>query len=133
MRWPRLLRPTTYLSPVSRVALMTFVWAHRHEVLRWGRSLYDQLVTRRDLGPAKLARIGGLLATIATRDELRNAPQLRKVSLHGDRVDLDVDERWPLLPALVDRVRRVKGVREVRINGRVVDAQRTATRVAIPA
>ena len=67
----RLLRPTSYLNPVTRVAIMTFVWAHRHEVLRWGRSLYDQLVTRRDLGPKRIARVASLLITIASREELR--------------------------------------------------------------
>ena len=133
MRLPRLFSPTTYLGSMSRVAIMTFVWAHRHEVLRWGRSLYDQLITRRDLGPAKVARIGSLLATIAMREDLRNAPQLRKVSLHGDRVDLDVDERWALLPTLVSRVRGVKGVREIRVNGRVLDAEQGPPPEAIPA
>jgi hypothetical protein len=133
MRLPRLLRPTTYLGSMSRVAIMTFVWAHRHEVLRWGRSLSDQLITQRQLGPAKLARIGSLLATIAVRDDLRNAPQLRKVTLHGDRVDLDVDERWALLPTLVSRVRGVKGVREIRVNGRVLDAEQGPPPEAIPA
>src|SRR5262245_41816176 len=133
MRLPRLLRPTWLLNPVSRVAIMTFVWAHRHEVLRWGRSLYDQLITQRELGPTKLARIGSLLATIAVRDELRNAPQLRKVTLHGDRVDLDVDETWSLLPTLVERVGDVKGVREVRVNGRPTTARSAARRTAIPA
>ena len=73
---------------------------------------------RRDLGPARVARVASLLAAIAMRDDLRNAPQLRKVSLHGDRVDLDVDERWALLPTLIARVRSVKGVREIRVNGR---------------
>ena len=129
----RLLRPTSYLNPVTRVAIMTFVWAHRHEVLRWGRSLYDQLVTRRDLGPKRIARVASLLITIASRVELRNAPQLRKVSLHGDRVDLDVDERWELLPTLVTRVRGVKGVHEIRINGRVLDAAQAPPPDAISA
>ena len=133
MRWPRLLRPTAYLSPVSRVALMTFVWAHRHEVLRWGRSLYDQLVTRRDLGPTRLARVASLLVTIASREELRNAPQLRRVSLHGDRVDLDVDEHWELLPTLIRRVRGVKGIGEIRVNGRVLDPEQAPPPDAISA
>jgi len=112
---------------------MTFVWAHRHEVLRWGRSLYDQLVTRRDLGPTRLARVAALLATIASREELRNAPQLRKVSLHGDRVDLDVDEHWELLPTLIRRVRGVKGISEIRLNGRVLDAEQAPPPDAISA
>jgi hypothetical protein len=133
MRLPRLLRPTTYLNPVSKVAIATFLWAHRHEVMRWGRSLYDHLIIRRDLGPVRAARVGSLLAVIAMRDDLRNAPQLRKVSLHGDRVDLDVDERWPMLPTLVARVRGVKGIREVRVNGTIVDTAVAPARSAIPA
>jgi hypothetical protein len=134
MRLRRLLRPTSYLTPVSKVAIATFLWAHRHEVMRWGRSLYEHLVVRRDLGPVRAARVASLLAVIAMRDDLRNAPQLRKVSLHGDRVDLDVDERWPLLPTLIARVRGVKGIREVRVNGTTVDpADAAAPRAAIPA
>jgi len=133
MRLPRLLRPTSYLNPVSKVAIATFLWAHRHEVMRWGRSLYEHLVVRRDLGPARAARVANLLTVIAMRDDLRNAPQLRKVALHGDRVDLDVDERWPLLPTLVARVRSVKGIREVRVNGTTVDPTAASTRAAIPA
>ena len=71
----------------------------------------------------RLARVASLLVTIASREELRNAPQLRKVSLHGDRVDLDVDEHWELLPTLIRRVRGVKGIGEIRINGRVLDPE----------
>jgi hypothetical protein len=33
----RLFSPRSVLNPVSRVALATFAWNHRHEVLRWGR------------------------------------------------------------------------------------------------
>jgi hypothetical protein len=129
----RLLRPASYLTPVGKVAIATFLWAHRHEVMRWGRSLYEHFVVRRDLGPMRAARVGSLLAVIAMRDDLRNAPQLRKVSLHGDRVDLDVDERWPLLPTLVARVGGVKGIREVRVNGMPVDPTDAPARAAIPA
>jgi hypothetical protein len=111
------LRPWTLLNPVSRVALATFAWNHRHEILRWGRTLYDQLVGRTDVSPARAVRTGKVLLAIASDDRLRNAKQLRKVTMVGDTVDLTVDERWSLLPRLVDRVRSVDGVGVVTVNG----------------
>jgi hypothetical protein len=109
--FPKLLRP------FSRMALITFAWNHRHEVMRWGRTLYDQLVGRTDVSPARALRTGQLLFAIATDDRLRNAKELRKVTMVDDTVDLTVDERWSLLPHLVDRVRGVKGVSAITING----------------
>ena len=55
-----MLRPRTLLNPVSRVALATFAWKHRHEILRWGRSLYEQLIgqPRRVTGPCGADRAG---------------------------------------------------------------------------
>ena len=123
----RLFRPLPLLTPVGRAAVMAFVWRHRHEVLRWGRSLYLQFVTDRDATPARAARTGKLLFTIASHPEFRDAPQLRKVTLHGDVVDLDVDPRWDLLPDLVERVAGVKGVTQVRVNGQPA-AQATGRR-----
>ena len=112
-----LLRPRLLLNPVSRVALATFAWKHRHEILRWGRSLYEQLIGQRDVSPARAVRVGRVLLAVASDESLRNAPELRRVSLHGDVVDLDVDHRWSELPRLVDRVKRVSGVRTVVVNG----------------
>ena len=68
-----------------------------------------------------------LLYAIASEESLRNAKQLRKVTMVDDTVDLDVDERWPKLDRLVDRVWSVKGVRTITVNGRVrrADAART--------
>ena len=60
-----------------------------------------------------------MLFAIASDDALRNAKQLRKVTMTGDDVDLEVDERWSQVPRLVERVRSVKGVRHVTVNGRV--------------
>ena len=113
----RLLWPRSLLNPVSRVALATFAWNHRHEVLRWGRSLYDQLIGRTDVSPARALRTGQLLYAIASDDQLRNARQLRKVTMIGDDVDLTVDESWHELPRLVERVEGVKGVRQITVNG----------------
>ena len=114
---PRSLRPSRILNPVSRVAIATFAWNHRHEILRWGRTLYDQVVGRTDVSPSRALRTGAVLFAIASDSRFRNAKQLRKVTYVGDHVDLDVDERWRELPRLVERIRGVKGVGVVTVNG----------------
>lgn len=122
-----LLRPRGLLNPVSRLALAAFAWNHRHEILRWGRTLYDQVIGRTDVSPVRAVRTGTLLYVIASDDVLRNAKQLRRVTMVGDDVDLEVDETWSQLPRLVERVRSVKGVRSVSINGG--NDQRQAARI----
>ena len=112
-----LLRPLSLFNPVSRLALASVTWKHRHEILRWGRSLHEQLIAQHDVSPARAILIGRVLLAIATDDTLRNAPQLRQVSLRGDVVDLEVDARWKGLPRLVERVEGVDGVRSVTVNG----------------
>ena len=119
--------PRWVLNPVSRMALITFAWNHRHEVFRWGRSLWEQLIGRGDVSPQRALRTGMLLYAIASEESLRNAKQLRKVTMVDDTVDLAVDERWSELDRLVERVWSVKGVRTITVNGRVrrADAART--------
>src|SRR3954467_13142129 len=102
--WPRSL-----VTPLTRMALMTLAWNHRHEIGRWGRTLYDQLVERSDLSPARAVRTGRLLFAIASDDELRNAKQLRKVTLVDDTVDLQVDDRWSALSRAVAVIHAVPG------------------------
>jgi hypothetical protein len=111
------LRPTSLLNPLSRMALVTFAWNHRHEISRWGRTLHEQLVGRTDVSPARAVRTGKVLFAIASDDRLRNAKQLRKVTMVADTVDLSVDETWSQLPRLLDRVGGVKGVVTVTVNG----------------
>jgi len=120
------LGPRALLNPFSRVAVATFAWNHRHEVMRWGRTLYDQVVGRTDVSPAHAVRTGRLLFAIASDERLRNAKQLRRVTAIDDTVDLEVDERWAELPHLLARVRGVKGVDHVTVNG-------TVSRPPIPA
>jgi len=114
----RAFNPRNMIRGMSRTAMMAFVWSHRHEILRWGRSLYEQVVGRSDVSPARAARTGRLLFTIASDQRLRDAKQLRKVTMTGDDVELEVDERWKELPRLVEHVRSVKGVRHVFVNGK---------------
>ena len=114
------------VNPFTRTAIMTFLWAHRHEVLRWGRSLWDHLA-RRDLEPAAAARTAKVLFAVASDDRFRNAKQLRRVTMVGGVVDLQVQRRWALLPALVERVAAVNGVLDVRVNGQAYEAPIEAT------
>ena len=121
--------PRSLLNPVSRMALMTFAWNHRHEVLRWGRTLYDQLVVgRSDVSPANAVRTGKVLFAIASDAKLRNAKELRKVTMVDGVVDLRVDESWTRLPQLIQHVRSVKGVEQVLVNG-----QPTGPSLVVPA
>jgi hypothetical protein len=115
---PRLMRPTKLFNPIGRMALMTFTWNHRHEILRWGRSLYDQVVGR-SVSPARALRTGRLLVAIASDSRFRDAKQLRRVTMTGGTVDLAVDESWSELPRLIERVRAVQGVDRVSVNGTV--------------
>ena len=121
------LIPRSLLNPVSRMALMTFAWNHRHEILRWGRTLYDQLIGRSNVSPAAAARTGRLLVAIASDPQLRNARELRKVTMVDDVVDLEVDESWPLLLRLVSKVGAVRGVEHVLVNGRATAPPVVAT------
>jgi hypothetical protein len=122
----KVLNPRLFLT---RTAIAAFTWTHRHEILRWGRSLYDQVVGRSDVSPARAARTGRLLYTIAIDERLRDAKQLRKVTMSGDDVELEVDERWSELPRLLEHVRSVKGVRHVFVNGKpeVAGTERVAS------
>jgi hypothetical protein len=79
--------------------------------------LYEQLIRQADTSPSRAMQTGRLLYVIASDDQLRNAKQLRKVTLDGDVVNLEVDDYWSQLPRLLDRVRSVKGVRDVTVNG----------------
>jgi hypothetical protein len=124
---PRWLTPKTLLNPITRTALAAFAWRHRHEILRWGRTLYDQVIGRSEVSPARAVRTGMVLFAIASDHQLRDAKQLKKVTMVGDEVDLVVDERWSELPRLVDRVRDVKGVRTITVNGSRVGAIRLAS------
>jgi hypothetical protein len=116
--WRPFTKRHSLLSPVTRVALATFVWTHRHEILRWGRSLYEQVIRQADASPARALRTGRLLYVIASDDQFRDAKQLRKVTLTDDIVGLEVDDTWSQLPRLIERVRSVKGVCGVTVNSR---------------
>lgn len=114
-------------NPISRAAIIAWVWGYRHEVLRWGRTLWNELLGREDgVDPARALRTGRLLVAIAYEDELRNAPELKQVTIDGDVVDLKVKPGWRHLPLLVDKVQGVKGIRAVTVNGAEVTSVRAS-------
>ena len=125
----RSLNPRTMLRGMSRTAMLAFLFSHRHEILRWGRSLYEQVIHRSGVSPVRATRTAHLLFTIAADHRLRDAKQLRKVTMDGDDVELEVDERWAELPRLIEHVRAVKGVRHVFVNGNP-EVAATAVRAA---
>ena len=105
-------------NPVARAAIISWLWRYRHEFLRWGRSLWMELLGRDDrISPGRALRVGHLLMAIAGDDKLRNAPELKRVGLTGGVVDLQVKTGWRELPRLLDRVRSVKGITGVTVNG----------------
>jgi hypothetical protein len=126
MAIPRSLRLRSLFNPFTRVAIATFAWNHRHEILRWGRSLYEQVVGRSDLSPGNVLRTGRVLVAIASDSRFRDARELRRVSLRDGVIDLDVDDRWRELPRLLERLHRIDGIDAVTVN-------RDADRGALPA
>ena len=116
MALPRSMRLRSLFNPLTRAAIATFAWNHRHEIMRWGRSLYEQVVGRSDLSAAHALRTGRVLAAITSDPRFRDARELRRVSLRDGVIELDVDERWRELPHLLDRLRAIDGVDAVTVN-----------------
>lgn len=114
-------------NPLSRAALITWAWNYRHELLRWGRTLYNELVGRKEgVDTARAVRTGRVLMAIASEERLRNAPELKQVTMHDGVVDLKVKSGWSELPRVIDRVRGVNGVNSVTVNGAEVTSATAA-------
>ena len=105
------------LNPITRTAILTWSTNHRHEIRRWGRSLWAELTSPTPISPTRLATIGRVLWAVTADRDLSNAKQLRSVHLVGDTVELDVDPNWKRTARLVSLLQSVEGVRAVRIRG----------------
>jgi hypothetical protein len=108
----RLLR-----NPVTRTAMLTWMWNNRHDIRRWGRSLIAELTGAPRLSPTRARTLGKVLWAITSDRDLSKAKELRGVRLDGDVLDLDVDPRWKGTARLVSKLREIDGVRDVRIRG----------------
>ncbi|MGD9703576.1 MAG: hypothetical protein AB7Q42_16745 [Acidimicrobiia bacterium] len=102
-------------SPFTRTAIMMWSWNHRHEIQRWGRSIWTELRAPGSISPARLKTLGSILWRVSRDPQLTNAPQLRSVALVGDVVELDVDPTWKHAPHLMNELRGVAGVTEVSV------------------
>lgn len=85
------------VRPASRPAALVLAWTHRHTLALWGRSIGHEVRQQLDAGGANLPRAKKLLTTlwkVTSDNQLANAPELRRISIDGDRVRVDAVETW---------------------------------------
>ncbi len=100
-------------NPFSRMALITLAYAHRHSILRWGRSLYTELRRPGRIEPRRLQQIGRVLWVITRDDMLSGARQLREVRLDGDVLVIDSKPGWKRQARLVDVLSDIPGITDI--------------------
>ena len=101
--------------PFTRMALMAFAWNHRHEIQRWGRSIWAELRAPGEISPSRLKTLGTILWRVSRDPQITGSRQLRSVSLVGDVVELNVDPMWQHAPRLINELRDVSGVSDVSV------------------
>ncbi|MGB0113435.1 MAG: hypothetical protein WBP59_09470 [Ilumatobacteraceae bacterium] len=109
----------TIANPFTRTALIAFTWSHRRTILRWGRSLWNELREPRRIDPARLVLIGKVLWAITREEQFAQARQLRHVRLDGDSLVVDATPGWRGTARLVDELAEIDGI------SAIVDAQGT--------
>lgn len=85
------------IRPASRPAALMLAWTHRHTLALWGRSIGKEVRQQIDVGKPDLPRARKLLTSlwkISSDAQLANAPELRRISIDGDRVTVDAVETW---------------------------------------
>jgi hypothetical protein len=97
-------------NPFSRTAMIAFAWSNRHTILRWGRSLWNELRQPGRIEPARLMLIGRILWAITRNDRLANSNKLRHVGLDGSTVVVDAAPGWEGGARLVDELSQIDGV-----------------------
>lgn len=100
----------TFANPLTRTAMIAFVWSHRRTIMRWGRSFWNELRHPGRIDPKRLTLIGQVLWTITSDERLANARQLRNVSLDGTTLVVDASSGWNGTAQLVDQLSKIKGV-----------------------
>jgi hypothetical protein len=101
------------LRPFTRTAILLWAWKRRHEILRWGRSIWTELRSPEPISPSRLKTLGTILWKVSQDSQLTNAAELRSVTLVGDVVEVDVDPSWRHTPRLVSELQAIPGVAEV--------------------
>lgn len=100
---------------MGRTAIVKLLWAHRHDMSRWGRSLWSEVRNPDGVSPARLATIGRVLVAITSDEKVSSAGELRQVRLVDDTIVLDVAPGWERARSVSDRLLQIKGVRQVMI------------------
>jgi hypothetical protein len=100
-------------NPFNRMALLTLAFAHRHAILRWGRSLYAEVSRPGPIAPRRLQQIGKVLWAITRDDTLSGARQLREVRLEGDVLVVDAKPGWKRQARLVDVLSDIPGITNI--------------------
>jgi hypothetical protein len=107
----RMLR--TMANPFTRTAILAFAWSHRRTIMRWGRSLFNELRRPGWIDPDRLVLIGKVLWAITSDDRLAHAKQLRQVRLEGSTLVVDASRGWKGTARLVDEVSEIDGITAV--------------------
>jgi|GEM_PF-7023346 len=105
------------INPFSRMALATWAWNRRHELKRWGLSLYNEIAGSGKVDPARLQQIGQVLWNVSKDPKLGNAKELRAVRLIGNSIEADIEPDWVYAERLRNRLSTVKGIADVSIRG----------------
>ncbi|HYN33914.1 MAG TPA: hypothetical protein VES40_14915 [Ilumatobacteraceae bacterium] len=110
-------------NPFTRMAIIAFVWSHRHSILRWGRSFWNELRTSGRIDPSRLMLMGRVLWAITSDDRLAHSPQLRHVRLDGSTLVVDAKRGWKGSARLVDELGGIAGITAITdASGRPLEA-----------
>lgn len=104
-------------NPFTRMAIVTWAWNRRHEIKRWGLSLYNEIAGSGKVDPARLQQIAQVLWNVSKDPKLGNAKELRAVRLVGNKIEADVEPDWVYTSRLVNRLSTVRGITDVEVRG----------------
>lgn len=97
-------------TPFTRTALLAFAWSHRYTIMRWGRSLWNELRRPGRIDPGRLTLIGKVLWAITSDDRLARSRKLRHVRLEGSTLVIDASPGWTGTARLVDELSGIDGI-----------------------
>lgn len=104
----RLLRGLA--NPFTRTAMIALASSHRHSILRWGRSFWNELRSQRRIDPSRLVLMGRVLWAITSDDRLAKSYQLRQVRLDGSTLVVEAKRGWKGSARLVDQLGDIAGI-----------------------
>lgn len=100
----------TAMNPFTRTAIIAFVWTHRRNILRWGRSFWNELKRPGRISPTRLGLIARVLWSITREEQLAQARQLKHVRLDGSVLVIDSTPGWKGTARLVDQLGDIPGI-----------------------